>query len=1283
MKVLGQAGLVVATVLRLLVCCAPVSAGDWPQWRYDAERTAASPDDLPEELELRWTRHQSPRQQVWDDPLNDDLMPYDRLFEPIIVGHLAVVGYNDRDKVVAFDLETGDPVWTFYTGGPVRLPPTAWRDRVFVGSDDGYLYCLRATDGALVWKIRGGPSARKVLGNKRVISMWPVRGGPVVRDDHVYFAASIWPFMGTFLYALDADTGAIEWVNDGSGAQYLKQPHNAPAFGGVAPQGALVATGHALLVPGGRSVPAVFDRRTGKLEYFHLAQGGKGTGGSLVLSDNAFFYVHTRRRGVRQFHLNSGKRTEVALNEPVLAGKAIYTATDTMVRRVDAINHEIWRVAVDGSGDLILAGHRLYAAGEKAISAIELRGATRQRPPKVVWSIPVKGHVERLLAGGDTLLAVTREGDLHAFGRPAGHQAGAFETTREPIEAGREVVGSVDSLLQRTGAHAGYAFVYGIDGPELFAALAQHSDLRIVAVDADRDKVAGLRTRLDAAGWYGTRIAVHQGDPLSFRQPPLIASLIVVGRAEAAKFAQGAYRSQHPAGSPARSANKVARSADPPGAQYLKRLYTSLRPYGGTLVFPLTGTAAASLERQVAAARLAKAKVVRGEKDVLVIRQGALPGAAPWTHEYGNIANTVKSDDQRVKAPLGLLWFGGNSNMDVLPRHGHGPPPQVIGGRLFIEGINRLSARDVYTGRVLWKRAFPDLRTLGVYYDKTYQNRPLDPSYNQVHIPGANVRGTNVVATRDAVYLVVGRACLVLDAATGETRRVIALPKRADGQTGGRWTFVGVYGDTLLAGTDFAHYEDQLDSTAFKPSRKRGAAWNPDLFATLGLTALDRKTGKKKWSINAHHSFLINGIVAGGGRVYLLDKLPKSVETQLARRGRGRPKTYRLLALDATNGHLVWEKHHDVFGTWLGYSESHDTLLQAGAAAKDRGPDEVGQGMITYRGKDGQEIWRKTDRQYAGPCILHNDVIITNANSYEPTVGAFRLRDGSQVMVTNPLTGREEPWRFVRAYGCNTAVASEHLITFRSGAASYYDLDSKSGTLNMGGFRSGCSSNLIAADGVLNAPDYTRTCSCAYQNQTSVGLIYMPDVEVWSVSRLGTPKANERVERVGVNFGAPGDRRTSDGGLWLEYPVVAGKPSQLAVQVGGGSVRYFHHHASRIKGGDLPWVTASGAIDLRRLAVRLGPEHTGHGSPARRYTVRLLFAEPDDVEEGDRVFDVSLQGRVVVRGLDVVKKAGGRFKGIVGVFHHIRVDQQLVIELAPRAEGKQGPLLCGVECIAE
>ena len=191
-------------------------------------------------------------------------MTYDRTFEPIVLDDRLFMGFNDRDNLQAIDARTGRELWSYYAEGPVRLPPVGYQGRVYFCSDDGFLYCVDAKSGQLVWKFNGAPNAQHVIGNRRLISAWPARGGPVVRDGKIYFATSIWPFMGTFIYALDAESGRIEWINDSTGAQYIKQPHSAPSFAGVAPQGAMVATEKMLVVAGGRSVPAVLDRATGQ-----------------------------------------------------------------------------------------------------------------------------------------------------------------------------------------------------------------------------------------------------------------------------------------------------------------------------------------------------------------------------------------------------------------------------------------------------------------------------------------------------------------------------------------------------------------------------------------------------------------------------------------------------------------------------------------------------------------------------------------------------------------------------------------------------------------------------------------------------------------------------------------------------------------------------------------------------------------------------------------------------------------------------------------------------------
>jgi outer membrane protein assembly factor BamB len=565
---------------------------------------------------------------------------------------------------------------------------------------------------------------------------------------------------------------------------------------------------------------------------------------------------------------------------------------------------------------------------------------------------------------------------------------------------------------------------------------------------------------------------------------------------------------------------------------------------------------------------------------------------------------------------------------------------------LYIEGMQSMNCRDVYTGRILWQHKFEDLGTHGIYYDDTYTDTPLELDYNQVHLPGANGRGSNYVVTSDAVYVAVGGECIVLDAVTGETIRTIALPKLKGGDEP-QWGFIGVYDDVLLAGNDFSKFRTRYKvdfgetDKKLKGNKKGFGSDSYDVSASAGLMAFDRHTGKQLWNASALHGFIHNGIVAGGGKVYCLDKLPLQVEQALGRRGKVQPETYRIVAFDIKTGHIAWENSDRVFGTWLSYSAKHDLLLQAGATASDRLKSEVGAGMAVHFGASGKIKWRDDKRAYTGPCILHHDTILTSSNSYKISAGAFSLLDGKPILTTNPLTGEEQPWQVCRAYGCNNIIASENLLTFRSGAAGYYDLKTKSGTGNLGGFKSGCTSNLIVANGVLNAPDYTRTCVCAYQNQTSLGLVHMPGLDIWTVNQESqTLAAGERFSRIGINFGAPGDRMDETGTLWIDYPLVGGKSAELNLEFEGDPA-WYRTSSSKFSGEGPAWIGASGVMNATRITIPMSiafPKYDG--------AIHQVLHQNDDAEE-DSIGNVNLESSdLELIGVDKPQVVGIRFRDI-------------------------------------
>ncbi|TKG91506.1 hypothetical protein EYV94_20995 [Puteibacter caeruleilacunae] len=1255
----------------LLFSCfniASVHAEDWPTWRYDGGRTASSPEKLSDNLHLLWTRQYTPREMVWDDPLNQDLMQYDKMFEPIVADEMLFVGFNDQDKVVAFECNSGKEAWSYYADGPVRLPLSYSNGNIYFTSDDGYLYCLSADKGELKWKFRGGLSDRKMLGNKRLISTWPARGGVAVEDGVVYFAASIWPMMGTFIYAIDSETGKVIWKNDGTSHDYIMQPHNAYSFAGVAPQGTLAINGDYLFVPGGRSVPGCFDKKTGEFKYYHLA-ASKKSGGAFVCTKGDYFVNHHRDRNTVLYSCDKGKKASNTLEKyPVLDNDIFYFSGSSIVaRNAKDPSKVVWSLDVDASGDLIKAGKRLYAAGKNKITAVQLNGS---ESPAVAWKKEVKGDISRLIAANGQLFAVTLDGRIMAFGEGAEDSETVINAKTKSSKISSAVSKWVDELLPATGVNEGYALYFGVEESDYLKGLADKANLSVVAVEPDASKIDKLRRQFDAMGVKTNKVAFLQGTPGNIDFAPYFSSLTII--------------------------EDVNQYSLVKAKELLDRVSECIRPFGGKLVIGGKGGNLAEITKYAQSLSIGLSKVNTGNKFIVFSREGAPKGTANWTHQYGSMANTVKSDDELVKLPLGVLWFGGNSNMDVLPRHGHGPAEQIMDGKLIIQGMNMLSARDVYTGRVLWKRKFESLGTFGVYYNETYVDAPLQTTYNQEHMPGANIRGTNYIVTPDYIYVAQGTSYHVLDIESGEIVKTVYLPGTK------RCAYIGVSENHLITGAEFVEFSKQIKknlktkedievySELFEARDKRlGGSHAYGLSASRELIVSNRHTFKPEWQIKSKYGFVNNGITSSeNGVLYMLDKMPTSMLNLLSRRGIELDGDFSITAYDIATGDTIWQNKTDVFGSWLSYSKEHDILLQATRPSRDMVDGELGERIIAHRASDGKVLWDKKIK-YGNPPIIHGERIIFERHAYN-------LLTGEQINREDPITREVIPWAYTRTYGCNYIIGSENLLTFRSGAAGFYDLKASGGTGNFGGFKSSCSSNLIAANGVLNAPDYTRTCQCSYQNQTSLAFIHMPKLEYWTNNEFKW--SGKRVKQLGINFGAPGDRLANNNTLWLDYPSVGGNSPDVPVNVAfvtadqkkivlhssvgtnpeEDKIGYIRTNSFTIDSDDYSYVASSAINGVTEVEITLSktPEKT------HNYSVLLYFAELEEVKAAKRIFNVEVQGKKALTDFNIAKEAGGINKLVIKKVEKVSAGDRLIIKLSS-ADKDVLPLLSGVEVILE
>ena len=101
--------------------------------------------------------------------------------------------------------------WKYSAGGRVDSPPTIHKGMVIFGSADGYVYCLRASDGALVWRLAAAPYDQRLMAWEQLESAWPVHGSVLIRNDVAYVIAGRSMFLdgGLTLYRLKPATGEI------------------------------------------------------------------------------------------------------------------------------------------------------------------------------------------------------------------------------------------------------------------------------------------------------------------------------------------------------------------------------------------------------------------------------------------------------------------------------------------------------------------------------------------------------------------------------------------------------------------------------------------------------------------------------------------------------------------------------------------------------------------------------------------------------------------------------------------------------------------------------------------------------------------------------------------------------------------------------------------------------------------------------------------------------------------------------------------------------------------
>jgi len=168
---------------------------DWPTLRHDMERSNSTSSTVPTgEIHVTWEKR-----------LGGDLSALTASDELIFVAD------KDTYRVCALDKGNGELEWTYTPGGRVDSPPTVCGRLLLFGCTDGYVYCLRASDGSMVWRFLAAHRDKRIVAEGGLESVWPVHGSVLLMDGTAYFSAGRSSLLdgGITVYGVKPGTGEV------------------------------------------------------------------------------------------------------------------------------------------------------------------------------------------------------------------------------------------------------------------------------------------------------------------------------------------------------------------------------------------------------------------------------------------------------------------------------------------------------------------------------------------------------------------------------------------------------------------------------------------------------------------------------------------------------------------------------------------------------------------------------------------------------------------------------------------------------------------------------------------------------------------------------------------------------------------------------------------------------------------------------------------------------------------------------------------------------------------
>lgn len=1224
-----RSALPLASIIVLVALTPLLRAEDWPTYRHDRLRTAVTTETLPLPLELSWT-FQSHQAKFAPKPTN----PPDRAGFPecseftlvTIAADDAIFFSSAREgRVVCLDASSGKQRWQFVAGAAVNRAPMFWEKKIYCGSADGYVYCLEASSGKVLWKFSAAPARRWFIAYGKLSSVWPVQTDVLVDKGIAYFSAGIFPHAGTFVYALDANTGELLWRN---GTQAENSGQNT-----LAPGGHLYLTQNQVWVPKDfhgfsapqYGAPVPFRRSDGQF----LSVWPDPEDPEVPKFDSANIWVRifwplygvvkdgVRYIGPEAWHTADEHKTRKQVYKQELTGRWTDHDSGAGVR----IKGEpvIFRYDPDLSS-IVYAGDTLFHSAFDRDPEKDGTGcgiyARNPKDGKELWSTNLPTRANQLIVANGRLIVATRTGMIYCYA-PLSAQApkpGLLreETVEHPFKSSDLIKTAADQIVETSAITEGYAIVADCKDGQLALELARSTNLYVCAVFSDEAAMSRARAAFVSANMHLTRIVTWlrpAGENLPF--PSYWADLIV-------------------------SEQAVLGGALPAPGDDLFRMQKPIRG-----VALLGGHQEQDgLPAWIASTKQAGWKLLKNGGQWARRTRPPLPEAGSWTHMYGDAGNTGCSDDGVLKAPIGVVWYG-NPQVRQPGKH----TALVVNGLLVVPEPNALEVCDQYTGRRLWRREIGSV-------------------------------GVSIAASSTHIYARIQHVMVKLDIMTGE--EVGTYLSAFGKEHGWGWFAVSDDGKTIYGSAGGGIFASEMESGQGNILWQVGGPKADEKDRLGGLITMgDGKifvlAGQAKPAQRADALVQMRGWM-----VTQEAKLREEFEAQVDKRD-----IRELIAIDTASGKILYRRGVDVSncgGSWLrsqGYGSKrgynphvgmglyfrNGVVVIASESDADKGwgvwnsGSYQGRAITAIDGKEGTLLWYKFTDHRTRPVIVGDTI------HAEPW--AYDLHTAEKKTRIHPITGESADWAWCRPdKQCGIFSASRHFLFGRNKGFGYHDLSGDQGLFTFWHSRSNCHVDHVSGGGLMIKPPQAIYCKCPWSLPFTVAMGHVSNEPV-AAPQFAQPGRTLPVKHLRIDFGANGDRKDASGNLWLSsqrrlnHKLLLGYDLRMLNYEGGSEYRRSSQY-TEIRGAKVPFVFASAALGLQRCILPIARPEDGPGT----YQVRLGFAALPGDQAGQRVFDVLLNGKLVLKSFDPYAAAGGLDHAVWREFS-VDLDTTLILDLRP------------------